>query len=317
MVMNDTSTPPTEREKWEREQAQKDQELLLKEREFLLKDAELALKKKEHAAAGWKNPLVVAIMAATVAAIGNAVVTMTNGQLQRELEDQKSEQTRILEMIKTGDPDKAADNLKFLLAAELISNVETSKRLSDFLSKREPGSGPTLPSTSTFIGNSIAERIDSLKKQPLNISTRSGDEYQVVNHILLDGRGNPVSVVESASKGQTLHAKKAIVLHFTATDTAKSTLAWFSKAEAKTSTHIVIDRDGKITQLVPFDIIAWHAGPSSWNGLEGLNKYSIGIHFVNTGQLNYVEDKWKSWSGVEYSESEVFLAKDAAGTTTG
>jgi len=138
-----TFTPPSEREKWEREQAQKDQELLLKEREFLLKDAELTLKKKEHAAAGWKNPLVVAIMAATVAAIGNAVVTMTNGQLQRELEDQKSEQTRILEMIKTGDPDKAADNLKFLLAAGLISNVETSKRLSDFLSKREPGSGPT------------------------------------------------------------------------------------------------------------------------------------------------------------------------------
>lgn len=312
-----TTSPPSEREKWEREQALKEQEFSLKERELLLKTDELGLKKKEYALSGWKSPLVVAIMAGAVAAIGNAIVTMTNGRLQRDLEDQKSEQTRILEMIKTGDPDKAAENLRFLLDAGLISNVETSKKLADFLSKRKPGSGPTLPSASAFIGNSLAERIDSLKKQPINQKAPDGNEYQVANHVLLDNHGNPVSIVETPAKGEKLSAHKAIVLHCTATDTVKSTLAWFASAEARASTHIVIDRDGKVTQLVPLDIAAWHAGQSSWNGLTGLNKFSIGIDFVNAGKLDFNSGKWKSWSGIEYPEAEVFVARDAPGNATG
>lgn len=89
-------------------------------------------------------------MAATVAAIGNAAVTVVNGILQRQLEDEKSEQTRILEMIKTGDPDKAANNLEFLLKAGLISDPARQAKLREFLATREPGSGPTLPPQTGF-----------------------------------------------------------------------------------------------------------------------------------------------------------------------
>ena len=103
------------------------------------------LKRHEQAAAGWRSPLVVAIMAATLAGLSNAVIALVNGGLQRQLEDGRAEQARVLEMIKTGDPDKAAGNLEFLLNAGLISDSERATKLREFLAKRVPGGGPALP----------------------------------------------------------------------------------------------------------------------------------------------------------------------------
>lgn len=76
--------------KWDAEQRFKEQEINLKEQDQACKEAEIKLKRKEQAASGWKKPLVLVIMAATVAAAGNAAITITNVNLQRELEDQKS-----------------------------------------------------------------------------------------------------------------------------------------------------------------------------------------------------------------------------------
>lgn len=204
--------PPSERDKWEKE-------LSFKERELLLKEGEFELKKKEHSVSSWKSPVVVAILAATVAALGNALVAMTNGKLQRELEDQKSEQTRILEMVKTGDPDKAAENLKFLLDAGLISNPQIKTKLEAFLSKRQPGSGPTLPAATGFESNSLAERIKSIR--PKDSPAAPNIKYSIANHVLLDQTGVPVSIVEAPGKGTGLIEAKAIVLHFTATDSVE------------------------------------------------------------------------------------------------
>jgi Negative regulator of beta-lactamase expression len=43
------------------------------------------------------------------------------------------------------------------------------------------------------------------------------------------------------------------------------------------SAHALIRRDGKITQYVPFQQRAWHAGESSFKGRERCNDFSIGI----------------------------------------
>ncbi len=43
------------------------------------------------------------------------------------------------------------------------------------------------------------------------------------------------------------------------------------------SSHILIKRDGKIVQFVPFHERAWHAGKSNYQGREGCNDFSIGI----------------------------------------
>lgn len=133
----------SERERWEIEKAFRD-------REIRIRESEIEITKQEHRSSQWRNPLVLAILAAAIAAGGNAVVAIVNGDLQRDLEDQKSEQTRILEVIKVGgNPDKAAENLEFLLKAGLIRNAAQSGTLSQYLSERKPGTGPSLPSAGT------------------------------------------------------------------------------------------------------------------------------------------------------------------------
>jgi AmpD protein len=45
----------------------------------------------------------------------------------------------------------------------------------------------------------------------------------------------------------------------------------------KVSSHLLIDRGGKITQFVPLNQRAWHAGISTFKGRTQCNDFSIGI----------------------------------------
>lgn len=53
---------------------------------------------------------------------------------------------------------------------------------------------------------------------------------------------------------------------------------WFDGLRGlRVSAHGCIFRDGTITQYVPFNRRAWHAGKSAFEGRETCNDYSIGI----------------------------------------
>lgn len=45
----------------------------------------------------------------------------------------------------------------------------------------------------------------------------------------------------------------------------------------RVSSHVAISREGRVTQYVPFDRRAWHAGASYWRGRGQCNDFSIGI----------------------------------------
>jgi N-acetylmuramoyl-L-alanine amidase len=74
------------------------------------------------------------------------------------------------------------------------------------------------------------------------------------------------------------------------------------------SAHLVIGRDGSITQLVAFDRVAWHAGISRWGNLTGLNQFSLGIELDNAGKLERQGGRWRAWFGQQYDDSEVLEA---------
>jgi len=99
-----------------------------------------------------------------------------------------------------------------------------------------------------------------------------------------------------------------IVLHYTAGRDGKSSAQYLAKDNVKASAHIVIDRDGKIYQLVPFDTIAWHAGRSSWKNRSGFNKYSIGIEIDNAGLLTKSGNNYVAWFGKKYDPDQVMEA---------
>lgn len=55
----------------------------------------------------------------------------------------------------------------------------------------------------------------------------------------------------------------------------------------RVSSHVLIARDGVLTQYVPFSMRAWHAGESSWCGREACNDFSIGIELEGTDEEPY------------------------------
>lgn len=102
---------------------------------------------------------------------------------------------------------------------------------------------------------------------------------QIVNHRL-----QGVNYVASPNVGGFIDPK-FVIMHYTAGWTAESAINTLCSPAAKVSAHFVIDRDGEITQLVPLNRAAWHAGPSKYQGVVGLNNHSIGIEIVNPGWL--------------------------------
>ena len=148
----------------------RERELEIKAAEQACQAAELQARIEELRRSRWTSPLVLAVLAAAVAAASNVAVAVFNGAAQRNLEetkdkleaaleDRKAESARILEMIKTDQPDRAAVNLEFLLKAGLITNAQLKADLKQYLTDRKPGQGPSLPfvaqSPSSFLGQVI------------------------------------------------------------------------------------------------------------------------------------------------------------------
>ncbi len=55
----------------------------------------------------------------------------------------------------------------------------------------------------------------------------------------------------------------------------------------KISSHLLVSRNGNITQYVPFNLRAWHAGESEFKGRKTCNDFSIGIEFEGCDEEPY------------------------------
>lgn len=73
---------------------------------------------------------------------------------------------------------------------------------------------------------------------------------------------------------------KDLIIHYTAGG-LQGSLATLEGNKA--SVHLVIDRDGTIYQMAPFNVATAHAGYSVWEDNSGLNNRSIGIELINMG----------------------------------
>jgi N-acetyl-anhydromuramoyl-L-alanine amidase len=62
----------------------------------------------------------------------------------------------------------------------------------------------------------------------------------------------------------------------------------------RVSAHILIRRDGSITQYVPFGMRAWHAGVSQYQGRGACNDFSIGIELEGTDTIPYTDAQYES-----------------------
>lgn len=135
--------------------------------ELELKREELALKREEfqarldyqkHERRMSVSPILVAAIAALAGISGSVVGSLTqyiSEARKFELEAKRAQSSMIFEAIRTGDPDKAAENLQFLLETGLL--VDPNGSLRAYLVNRKPSSGAKLPSGSPIGRSGSAE----------------------------------------------------------------------------------------------------------------------------------------------------------------
>ncbi len=59
------------------------------------------------------------------------------------------------------------------------------------------------------------------------------------------------------------------------------------------SAHLLIRRDGSVTQFVPFTERAWHAGESFFRGRQRCNDFSIGIELEGEDETAYDDTQYE------------------------
>ncbi len=134
------------------------------------------------------------------------------------------------------------------------------------------------------------------------------------DHRLYHDDDTPYPFVESPNFNKTVQ-HEYLIWHYTANNNADVAIRVLTEKRipesAGVSAHLVIGLDGAITQLVPFDKGAWHAGESHWEGKRYLNQNSIGIEIVNDGKLKKLRNTpdWVASSSKVYPAADILSAK--------
>lgn len=86
-----------------------------------------------------------------------------------------------------------------------------------------------------------------------------------------------------------------LIMHYTAIN-FETSMKVLTDGTSKNpvSSHYLVGQNGGIFQLVPDEHKAWHAGVSSWKGVTGINKNSIGIEIVNMGNEPFPHEQMEA-----------------------
>lgn len=136
---------------------------------------------------------------------------------------------------------------------------------------------------------------------------------KIINNWLVKEGNEKVILSRSANLREEIIPRN-LVMHYTATETAQSAIDWFMNTQSnpdKIAAHIVIDLDGTITQLIPLNRRANHAGTSVWSDGENFNFFSIGIEIVNRGFCKkHADGKLSVTSNWKTGEQKFFKGND-------
>lgn len=131
----------------------------------------------------------------------------------------------------------------------------------------------------------------------------------------------------SRDVGDELDELRFVVMHYTAGGSGAASRDYMLKSPTQkqkllgagrkiyASAHVIVDRDGSVWQIVPFNRKARHAGRSSWKGLQSLNRCSIGIEIANYGWLDPQGDgSYKRPDTPRFAAEAVVVAPMPSGT---
>ena len=109
----------------------------------------------------------------------------------------------------------------------------------------------------------------------------------------------PARVIGVPFKGQR---PQGVTVHYTADRNVARTVRALN--ERGLGYHVIIDRDGKVTQYAPFTHRLDHAGPSLWRDLS-CNRWHIAVSLVSWGEVQAKGDKlYAAWNGAELADKD-------------
>ncbi len=133
--------------------------------------------------------------------------------------------------------------------------------------------------------------------------------YVVKNHLLYKDAEMVSSKISPNHGG--LIKPRIIVVHYTG-DNGMAGLRWLCDSRSKVSAHLWIAKTGVIWQLLPFNIKAWHAGASEYDGRKNCNDFSIGIENQGMGD-NWPEAQILANIGVIEALYDAYPIEDTVG----
>jgi len=85
-----------------------------------------------------------------------------------------------------------------------------------------------------------------------------------------------------------------VVIHYTGGGSSSGTIRWFANPQSRVSAHFVIGRSGRVVQMVPLELAAWHAGIGEMvidgEARSNPNLFTVGIELANHGYLHRDDD---------------------------
>lgn len=289
-------------------------EIRLRERELKLKEDELAHRREMDARSSrfqvspWTTGLIALLTTVATAGLTGFLshrADVEKGKRDLALREREQQFQIVLKATENRTPEDAAKNLVFFVDIGYLPDPDSAIR-------RKAASGEVPIITTGRPENPIVERMEGARSPVAGPAVSvAGVPFLVRDHVLLAQNGAPVSVVSTPSVSRD-NSRRFVVLHSTWTQTARQATSVMSDSARNASAHLVIDRDGTVIQMAPFDYATWHAGRSEWREVRGLNRHSIGITLVNLGELRRRGDRWVSVYGGEAPAEEIVRPEGAA-----
>lgn len=105
-------------------------------------------------------------------------------------------------------------------------------------------------------------------------------------------------------KPHVIEPIEAVIMHYTGSTNPRGTRKWLGMADdVFVSVHFIVERDGRIWQLIPLDERGAHAGglSSKLFGKGNVNGRTIGIELMNVGPLKFDGEELKTLSGKSFT----------------
>ena len=238
------------------------------------------------------QPATITIIVALLGILGASISNYFQRKTQMEIEERKFQYSVYQKALEAKDNIIAAKILDFYIKAGLLPGEEG--KYSKLL---EEGKVNEVPIYSGIY-------------KDIKVPTLSSKNQLKIENGFIVGKNTKYQISYNAKNRIDNNELNTIVLHCAFSPNINATARFLSDTiNGRASAHLLIDRDGSVIQQVPFNFQSFHAG-------REFNNKSIGIEFINLGQLTLANGLYKTLYGkvidrnnVDYSKSGVYWEK--------